>query len=351
MTDSEAMSRARSLWSLPRKSRSTSSSPSTRNPPLTVMLSSSRPSESARHSFWSYYHAALTRAHSSRLDYVEEKRKIYAPDSAPITGASKDSVPKNPYSKSAKPFNAWAERLVGEDGFPIKPSAVAAARANGKKRGAEDENEAEEREIMYDGVRFKARRTGGKDGKVEIVDEESVGKGEGGWATGKVFRFTIAKKDGSTSTDSKEDGEKFDFVSLKKRLEPIAKPAFVSLAEDRPIAPLPAGASGDKDSTMKEAAPKSEFPTRLNAPPEIKSSADVKKDDAPEASTSSASGSGAQQYPARGQASFKEVVTDETFDKLKSEVGEIDGRKVEWVRVSGAFLCALFLWSFSRDRC
>ena len=102
---------------------------------------------------------------------------------------------------------------------------------------------------------------------------------------------------------------------------------------------------------MKEAAPKSEFPTRLNAPPEIKSSADVKKDDAPEASTSSASGSGAQQYPARGQASFKEVVTDETFDKLKSEVGEIDGRKVEWVRVSGAFLCALFLWSFSRDRC
>ena len=102
---------------------------------------------------------------------------------------------------------------------------------------------------------------------------------------------------------------------------------------------------------MKESAPKSEVPTRLNAPPEIKSSADVKKDDAPEASTSSASGSGAQQYPARGPASFKEVVTDETFDKLKSEVGEIDGRKVEWVRVSGAFLCALFLWSFSRDRC
>ncbi|GAA5975878.1 hypothetical protein JCM10908_005312 [Rhodotorula pacifica] len=271
----------------------------------------------------------------TKLDYVEEKRKLYAPDSAPITGASKDSVPKNPYSKSAKPFNAWAEQLVGENGFPIKPSAAAAARQNGKKRGAEDENEAEEREIMYDGVRFKARRTGGKDGKVELVGEESIGKGDGGWSTGKVFRFTIAKKDGSTSAESKEDGERFDFASLKKRLEPIAKPAFVSLVEDRQIAPLPAGASGDKDSTMKEG--KSEFPTRLTAPPEIKSSAEVKKDDdaaAPAPEASSSGSSGAQQYPARGQASFKEAVTDETFDKLKSEVGEIDGRKVEWVRVS-----------------
>lgn len=276
----------------------------------------------------------VAHAQSYRLDYVEEKRKLYAPDSAPITGASKDSIPKNPYSKSSKPFNAWAEKLVGEQGFPVKPSAVAAARTNNKKRGAEDDGDAEERDVLYDGVRFKARRTGGKDGKVEIVDEDNLGKGEKGWSTGKVLRFTIAKKDGSTSTDSKEDGEKFDFASLKKRLEPVGKPGFVSLLDDRPIAPLP---SGDKDSAMKDAKP--EFPTRLNAPPEIKSAADVKKDEpAPEASTSS---SGAQQYPARGQASFREALTDEKFEQLKSEVGEIDGRKVEWVRVSGAFLtCA-----------
>lgn len=262
---------------------------------------------------------------------MEEKRKLYAPDSAPITGASKDAIPKNPYSRSSKPFNAWAEKLVGEDGFPVKPSAVAAARANGKKRGAEDDGEAEEREIMYDGVRFKARRTGGKDGKVEIVDEATVGQGEGGWSTGKVLRFTIAKKDGSTSADAKEDGGKFDFASLKKRLEPVAKPAFVQLLDERTIAPLP---SGDKDSAMKDA--KSEFPARLNAPPEIKSAAEVKSDAAAPAAEASTSSSGAQQYPARGQASFKEALTDDMLEKLKSEVSEIDGRKVEWVRVSGA---------------
>ncbi|BGP54483.1 hypothetical protein JCM8202_001563 [Rhodotorula sphaerocarpa] len=265
----------------------------------------------------------------TKLDYVEEKRKLYAPDSAPITGASKDAIPKNPYSRSSKPFNAWAEKLVGEDGFPVKPSAVAAARANGKKRGAEDDGEAEEREIMYDGVRFKARRTGGKDGKVEIVDEATVGQGEGGWSTGKVLRFTIAKKDGSTSADAKEDGGKFDFASLKKRLEPVAKPAFVQLLDERTIAPLP---SGDKDSAMKDA--KSEFPARLNAPPEIKSAAEVKSDAAAPAAEASTSSSGAQQYPARGQASFKEALTDDMLEKLKSEVSEIDGRKVEWVRVS-----------------
>lgn len=262
-----------------------------------------------------------------RLDYVEEKRKLYAPDSAPITG--KDAVPKNPYSRSAKPFNAWAEKLVGENGFPSPYTAGGSARpkeSNGKKRAAEDKDAVEEREIQYEGVRFKARRTGGKDGQVEIVDEGTIGTGAGEWPMGKVLRFTITKKDGSTSGDL-EGGENFDFGALKKRLEPIAKPGFVSLLEDRKIAPLP---SADKDKEMKD----DPFPARATAPPEVKAAAssEEKEEDKPaEASTSSA-----QQYPARGQASFKEVLPDEVFEKIKSEVGEINGRKVEWVRISGA---------------
>lgn len=262
---------------------------------------------------------------------MEEKRKLYAPDSAPIAPA-KDAVPKNPYAKSAKPFNAWADKLVAEDGFPTVPSAAAARKdgANGKKRAAEDGDAVDEREILYDGVKFTARRTGGEGGSIEIVDEDKVGKGEGQWPTGKVFRFVIAKKDGSTSGD-KEDGARFEFGPFKSRLEPVARPAFVSLTEARPIAALPGS-----DKEMKEAAPepKAEFPTKLTAPPMVASASDAKKDEGEKAPA--ASGSGAQQYPAKGQASFKDVVSDEQLEKLKQEVAEVDGRKVEWERLSGA---------------
>lgn len=266
------------------------------------------------------------------------KRKLHAPDSAPLAREGKDAIPKNPYTKSTKPFNAWAEKLVSDvDGWPSVPSAASAREGNSKKRAAEDGSE--EREIFYDGVKFTARRTGGKSGSIELVDEDKIGKGEGQWPTGKVLRFTISKKDGATDGD-KEDGERFDFGALKQRLEPIARPGFVSLVDERPIAGLP---GGDKD--MKDApAEKSEFPTRLTAPPTIATASEAKKEDEPEAP---AKGRGEQQYPAKGQASFKDVLSDEQFAKLKSEVAEVEGRKIEWVRVSGAsfiaFLCLSLL--------
>ncbi|TNY21397.1 hypothetical protein DMC30DRAFT_202321 [Rhodotorula diobovata] len=263
----------------------------------------------------------------SKWDYVEMKRKLHAPDSAPLAREGKDAIPKNPYTKSTKPFNAWAEKLVSDvDGWPSVPSAASAREGNSKKRAAEDGSE--EREIFYDGVKFTARRTGGKSGSIELVDEDKIGKGEGQWPTGKVLRFTISKKDGATDGD-KEDGERFDFGALKQRLEPIARPGFVSLVDERPIAGLP---GGDKD--MKDApAEKSEFPTRLTAPPTIATASEAKKEDEPEAP---AKGRGEQQYPAKGQASFKDVLSDEQFAKLKSEVAEVEGRKIEWVRVSEA---------------
>jgi hypothetical protein len=51
---------------------------------------------------------------------------------------------------------------------------------------------------------------------------------------------------------------------------------------------------------------------------------------------------GQQEYPAKGQASFKDVVTDEQFEQLKKDVSEVNGRKVEWIRAPGTFLISLF---------
>ncbi|GAA6062624.1 hypothetical protein JCM10212_000286 [Sporobolomyces blumeae] len=248
----------------------------------------------------------------SKSDYVEEKRQLYAPGSKPV---EKDNIPKNPYSKSAKPFNAWAERLIDEHGFPQIPSAASARTAekeDKKKRKAEDDNP--ERDISYDGVQYKARKTAS--GDVEIVDEDKVGQGENGWKMGKLLRFTIASKEGKA-----EAGERFDYGSFKRRLEPIVKPAFVSIQDSRQIAGLP--------EKKEDAQMKSEFPTPLKAPPTVVSASEVKSEDAKVEVKE-----GQQEYPARGQASFKEVVTDEMMEKLKSEVGEINGRKVEWTRVS-----------------
>ncbi|GAA5925717.1 hypothetical protein JCM3775_001482 [Rhodotorula graminis] len=275
----------------------------------------------------------------SKWDYVEMKRKVYAPDSKPMAREGKDAIPKNPYSKSSRPFNAWAEHLVSDtDGWPVKPSAAGASRdatTNGKKRAAEDG--VDEREIFYDGVKFTARRTGGKAGSIELVDEDKIGTGEGQWPKGKVLRFTVSKKDGSTD-GGKEDGEQFDFVALKKRIEPIARPGYVSLFDGaRPVANLPgsSSASADKDAPMQDA--KSEFPTRLTAPPTIATASEEKKDDAaPAAAAESKGASGAQQYPAKGQSSFKDVLSEDQFETLKKEVSEVNGRKIEWVRVSEA---------------
>lgn len=251
------------------------------------------------------------------------KRKIYAPDTKPAPAG----VPRNPYTKSNKPFNAWAEQLVGPQGFPKEIVAVDRTRGDDKKRkaGGQGEDGVEEREVLFDGVRFTARRKGGDGGEVEIVDEATVGAGEGGWETGKVLRFVISKKDGALD-GAKEEGEFFNFSELKTQLLPICKPAFVSLLpESRAIAALPAGGSAMAIDTP---APSSEFPVRLTAPPTIGSAS------AP-ADTKPAGDKKGQEYPAKGQCSFREVVTDEIFEKIKSTFGLWEGRKIEWTRASG----------------
>ena len=246
------------------------------------------------------------------------KRKIHAPDSKPITPAPA----KSPYAKTSKPFNAWAEHLVGAQGVPTVPEV--------KKRKAPEGDiktpaGPEEREVLYDGVRFTARRDGAE-GAVEIVDIDNVGKGEGGFPVGKVFKFTIAKTDGAFDGE-KELGADFDFGSLKAQLMPVCKPAFIQLLpESRVIAPLPSGSSA---KPMDVDVKPSEFPARLTAPPTIGSAADSKPDVKPK---------GNQPYPAKGQASFKDTVTDEMLATIKEKFGVWEGRKVEWTRVTGAFL-------------
>jgi lupus La protein len=171
------------------------------------------------------------------------------------------------------------------------------------------------------------------------VDEEKVGTAEGQWPFGKVLRFTVSKKDGSTSGE-KEGGERFEYGFFKRRLAPIVNPAFVSLeGGDRKIAGLP---SGDKE--MKPVEEKKEFPTRLTAPPTIAVASEVKAEE-PAAATAPSVSESEQSYPAKGQSSFKEVVTDEALEKLRSEVGEVGDRKIEWVRASGSSFLPLPLLS------
>jgi len=253
-----------------------------------------------------------------RAVYVEEKRQLYAPGTkAPESNPS--AIPKNPYAKSSKPFNAWAEHLIGEHGFPSIPSATAARSNNDsddkKKRKAEDDDAPKEREISYDGVRYKARKS---NGSVEIIDEDKIGQGESGWKMGKLIRFTISSKE-----DKPEAGERFNYGEFKRRLEPIAKPAFVGLSDNRQVAGLP---EKKEDSEMK-----SEFPEKLKAPPMVVASSEVKKEEGGKLELKD----GQQEYPAKGQASFKDVVTDELFEQLKKDVSEVNGRKVEWTRAPG----------------
>lgn len=259
-----------------------------------------------------------------RSHYVDVKREKYAPGTSKPAAPSIPRAPGQP-QKGVKPYNAWALRLIGENGFPvpIKPEDSKNGRED-KKRKAEDGSE--EREILFDGVRFTARRSGRNDSSIEIVDEANVGTGEGQWVPGKLLKFTVAKKDGAF-TGPKEQGGNFNFMELKQKLAPIVKPGFIGLAQsERPIAGLPA-------STMAVDSKPSEFPTKLTAPPTIGSASDAAKPAEAPASTESGRG-GAVEYPAPGQASFKENVTDEIFEKIKSEFSEFEGRKIEWTRAT-----------------
>ena len=253
----------------------------------------------------------------SKAAYVEMKRLIYAPDSAPVAGPS--AVPRNPHAKNARPFNAWAEKLVGARGFPKKVD-VPEPRTNGKelnskKRKADDDGAEQTREVLFDGVRFTARKLAS--GEVEIVDEATVGTEAGKW-TNKVLKFVIQS---NAADGAKQDGAHVNFGDLKKLCFPIVKPGFFSLL-DKPAGP----AAGE----APEAAPKSEFPVKLTAPPTIGSAAA-----APAAVAAPATDARQQAYPARGQAAFRDEVTDEILAKIQADIASFDGRSVEWVRVSG----------------
>ena len=244
------------------------------------------------------------------------KFKIYDPEGKgrPATPA----VPANPYAKNGKdskgkpnnnkPFNAWAEGSIGVGGFPRAPGAD----RRDTKRKATEEADIKEREILFNGVTFTARK--GDYGKIEIVDEATVGTGAGGWEGQKVLRFTISKKDGTM--EGTEAGEYFNHGQLKTQLYPICKPAFVAIITD------------DAPEAKAPAAP-SEFPPRLDAPPTVVSAASIVP------ATTTPALSGGQEYPAKGQASFRDVVTDEIFETLKTKLGTWEGRTLTWVRATG----------------
>lgn len=270
-----------------------------------VPLWTSRPSESRLlHTLLSC--TVLTNTARCRTTYVEEKRLIYAPNSKAET--AKPAPPK-----SVRPFNAWAEKLVGAQGFPAAPGAISARSGDkgdkGNKRKADD-SVVEERDILFDGVKFTARKTGPL---VEIVDRDTIGLGEGGWPVGKVLRFTVSKKDGTADMGAgaeTEQGEYFNFTAVKLALLPICKPAFVSLLPAaRPIAALPTGTTSMAVDT----------PAAPVAPVVVDSS-------------------NPQEYPTLGQVSFREVVTEEILAKLRADVGVWEGRTLTWVRASGECL-------------
>lgn len=192
---------------------------------------------------------------------------------------------------------------------------------------------------MFDGVKFTARRTGGEGGEVEIVDKATIGLGEGGWSVGKVMRFTMSKKDGSLTAPS-ESGEFFNFSSLKTTLAPIAKPAFVSLLPTRTIAALPSTSTTSTYTMAVDTAPSTA--QTLDAPPAIGSSAAIAVA-VPVVAAPVTDSNNPQQYPADGQVSFREQVTEEILTKLRADIGVWEGRKVSWVRASGMFSHFFFL--------
>jgi lupus La protein len=192
---------------------------------------------------------------------------------------------------------------------------------------------------LFDGVKFTARRTGGEGGEVEIVDKATIGLGEGGWSVGKVMRFTMSKKDGSLTAPS-ESGEFFNFSSLKTTLAPIAKPAFVSLLPTRTIAAPPSTSTTSTYTMAVDTAPSTA--QTLDAPPAIGSSAAIAVA-VPVVAAPVTDSNNPQQYPADGQVSFREQVTEEILTKLRADIGVWEGRKVSWVRASGMFSHFFFL--------
>lgn len=157
------------------------------------------------------------------------------------------------------------------------------------------------------------------------MDEATVGTGEGGWVPGKLLKFVVAKKDGSTS-GAKEQGDRFNVMELKAKIAPLVKPGFIGLDQlNRPIAGLPSTGAMAVDAP----AP-SEFPTKLTAPPTVGSASDP----APAAAATAAPSASGPEFPANGQASFKEEVTDEIFEKIKADFGTFEGRTVVWSRAS-----------------
>lgn len=244
------------------------------------------------------------------------KRLIHAPGSKVAVAST--AIPANPYTKSTRPFNAWAEQFIAANGTPTVPSA---GRVPDAKKRKSDPDADEDREVLFDGVRFTARRSGGL---VSVVDEENVGKGADGWSTGKVLRMVIGVKAGSTAESEQGDG--FNFGKLKADLIPIAKPAFVSiLPESRTIANLPSSSALPSAAMVVE--PSTDFPERSIAPPTVAIAAS--------SVPTSSNGYGPQTYPAKGQVSFKEVVTDELLEKIRSEVSAFEGRPITWVRATG----------------
>lgn len=251
-----------------------------------------------------------------RKAYVDMKRLIYDPEGKQTAKPAASVVPSNPYQRGPRPFNAWAENLVGDHGFPLQPSTSAQGKSDNKRK-ALDEPEITEREILFNGVTFTAKK--GNGGKIEIVDEATVGTGPDEWVGGKVLRFVISKKDGTTD-GAIEGGEYFNHGQLKTALFPICKPAFVAIIAAEPEA--------DATSVDRES---SDFPARATAPPTIQSAAAV----------AAASIPGGQDYPAKGQASFRDTVTDEIFATLKSTLGTWEGRTIEWVRASRKCPCSV----------
>lgn len=254
----------------------------------------------------------LTYLVTHRSEYVEIKRQIHAPGTTkPAPGIPRQ--PGQPFNKGLKAYNAWALHLIGDKGLPaeIVPDQARAGRDD-KKRKADDG--PEEREILFDGVRFTARRTGGEGGQIDIVDEATVGTGEGGWVPGKLLKVSV-KEDGPVASD------RINFMELKSKIAPIVKPGYIGFPqkEDRPVAGLPG-------SAMAVDAPKSEFPTKLTAPPTIGVASAT-----PAASTEA-------KDAVVAQASFKEDVTDEILEKIKSDFGSFEGRTLTWTRASGMSL-------------
>ncbi|KAM0788493.1 hypothetical protein ACM66B_001625 [Microbotryomycetes sp. NB124-2] len=245
----------------------------------------------------------------TKTAYVDMKREIYAPGSA-------KQAEKN--GKGSKGFNAWALKYVDSNGFPAPVENVSKdSRDNSKKRKADDG--PEERDVMFDGVRFKAKRTKeGDDSSIELVDEDKIGTEEGQWPKGRLLKFTLSG-DGSN---------KFNFMELKGKIATIAKPGFIGLEQpkgddqDRPVANLPSSSTTAAPSSHAMVDTIEQPKPKLDAPPMVASASAVKEEAKSDPSAQ------------RGTASFREVVSDEAFDKIKSEFSDFEGQKLEWSRAS-----------------